>query len=390
MKVCILTLPFHTNLGGILQNYALQETLRRMGHDPSTINLKQKEVRKITILFSVLKRIVMRVVFRKRDVTVRVWPTANEKKLMYGGIDEFIDNNISLTQPIFQVDDLYKKVKFNFDAYIVGSDQVWRPRYVKKISTFFFDFVNDDSKAIKLAYAASFGEDGWEYTLEETEQCKTSALKFDAISVREESAVSLVKQYFGVEAIEVLDPVFLLTQKDYEALTLDNNNQQFQGGIFSYILDKTVERLNFIDRISKTIGLETFSILPTNRFEDVGSSGVESCIHPSISDWIKSYVNAEFVITDSYHGVVLSIIFKKEFICIGNHNRGLTRMTNILNKYKLMDRLIFDCDDPLDIMQLEKINYFQIHGLLEIERKKSFDFLKSFLENRNCISEDIQ
>jgi hypothetical protein len=389
MKIGILTLPFHTNLGGILQNYALQKTLRRMGHSPSTINFKQKEIKKITILFSVLKRIVMRVVFRKRDVTVRVWPTANEKKLIYGGINEFIDNNILLTQPIFQVDDLYKKEKFNFDAYIVGSDQVWRPRYVKKISTFFFDFVHDDSKVIKLAYAASFGEDSWEYTLEETEQCRTLALKFDAISVREESAVSLVKQYFGVEAIEVLDPVFLLTQKDYEALTLDNNNQQFQGGIFSYILDKTVERLNFIDKISKTIGLDTFSILPMNRFEDVGSNGVESCIHPSISDWINSYVNAEFIITDSFHGVVLSIIFKKEFICIGNKNRGLTRMTNILKKYNLMDRLIFDNDTPSDLMKLEKINYLQIHTLLEIERKKSLAFLKSFLEKGNFPSENI-
>jgi exopolysaccharide biosynthesis predicted pyruvyltransferase EpsI len=145
-----------------------------------------------------------------------------------------------------------------------------------------------------------------------------------------------------------------------------------------------------VDKISKILGLETFSILPRNRFEDVGSNGIESCKHPSISDWINSYVNAEFIITDSYHGVVLSIIFKKEFICIGNNNRGLTRMTNILKKYNLMDRLIFDNANPSDVMKLKKIDYFQIHTLLELERKKSLAFLKFFLEKSNLLPEIIR
>ena len=390
MKIGILTLPFHTNLGGILQNYALQETLRGMGHNPSTINLKSKEIKKITRIFSLLKRFIIKVVFRNRNVVIRIWPTNKEKEFIYGGINNFIDINISLTKPIYQVENLYNKHTFNFDAYIVGSDQVWRPSYVAKLSAYYFDFLQYDSNTIKLAYAASFGEDNWEYTEEQTALCKLLARKFDAITVREESAVRLVKHHFGVEAIEVLDPVFLLTKKEYETLILPNNDEQKKSGIFAYILDRTDVRLNFINNISKNLGLETFSILPINRFEEVGSSGVESCIHPSISDWIKSYVNAEFVITDSYHGVVLSIIFKKEFICIGNNNRGLTRMTNILKKYKLMDRLMFDSFDPCGMIKLEKIDYLQIHGLLEIERRKSLEFLNLFLKNSNFNADDVQ
>ena len=381
MKVGILTLPLHTNLGGILQNYALQESLRRLGHNPTTINLKQKDTTRMTMFLSLLKRLILKVILRKSDIILRVWPTANEKHFIYGGINTFINSNISLTKPVSRIEDLNEKEKSNFEAYIVGSDQVWRPKYVKNIAAYFLDFLNDDSKSIKIAYAASLGVDHWEYTAEQTEHCKKLIQKFDAISVREESAISLIRLQFGIEAIQLLDPVFLLAKEDYESLILPIINQAKAGGIFAYILDRTDDRLNIAKKISKELDLDIYSILPTKRFEEVGPNEIESCIHPSISDWIQSFKYADFIVTDSFHGIVLSIIFNKEFICIGNSNRGLTRMTSILKKFNLMDRLILDGDQSIELLKLEKIDFSRVNSLIELEKNIAIDFLRTSLSH---------
>jgi len=125
--------------------------------------------------------------------------------------------------------------------------------------------------------------------------------------------------------------------------------------------------------------LEYFTILPKNQFEEVGSKGIESCRYPSITDWIQSYKGAKFIITDSFHGVVLSIIFNKEFVCIGNRSRGLTRMTNILGKFNLLDRLILDGDNSSEFLKFEKIDYEKVNRLLDIEKLKALSFLRSSL-----------
>ena len=119
MKIGILTLPFHTNLGGILQNYALQETLRRMGHDPYTIHLQQSNISLGTKILSITKRFLSKV-FYGSDLVVRVFPTRKEKELIFGGIDKFIKSKIQLTKPIEKIENTHKI--YMFDAYIVGSD----------------------------------------------------------------------------------------------------------------------------------------------------------------------------------------------------------------------------------------------------------------------------
>lgn len=105
--------------------------------------------------------------------------------------------------------------KYGLDAYVVGSDQVWRPAFNlgPRLGNMFLDFAGDDVK--KISYAASFGCKEWEYTEEQERMCGKLAKRFDAISVREASGVDLCKEHFGVDATLVLDPTLLLNKEDY-------------------------------------------------------------------------------------------------------------------------------------------------------------------------------
>ena len=380
MKIGIFTLPIHHNLGGILQNYALQKVLEKMGHEVYTINRRNKENTPVlTKLLSFLKRVAINIIYNKKEV-VRTWQTTKENQLIFGKINNFIKNNIKLTKSIKSTKKLRLLKKNNFDAYIVGSDQVWRPKYSPNIIDYYLGFLGDKKSVKRIAYSASFGVENWEYSKEETRTCKDLANKFDAISVREDSAVYLVKEKYGIDAFHVLDPVLLLTKEEYLNLIAPTKNTANINGLFNYILDETKLKTELAKKISLDLNLNQYSILPQNCFEDVGRKRIQTCIKPSISDWIHSFSVADFVVTDSFHGLVLSILFNKQFICIGNHSRGLTRFTSLLSKLGLSERLILDGGKPLLNIKLNKINYNIVNELLEKEKENSLSFLKKTLQ----------
>ena len=134
----------------------------------------------------------------------------------------------------------------NYDAYVVGSDQCWRPRYNAFLSSMFLDFVKGE-KTKRIAYAASFGTDQWEFTQEMTSICVPLAQKFDFVSVREDSGLKLCKEHLGVNAVHVLDPTLLLTKEDYTHLIKAENEPQSKGTLFNYILDPDAAKSAFIN-----------------------------------------------------------------------------------------------------------------------------------------------
>src|SRR5690606_30541311 len=137
-----------------------------------------------------------------------------------------------------------------FSAVVVGSDQVWRPRYSPNIYNFFLDFLKNNSTIKKVAYAASFGTEDWEYTEEQTREARELIKHFNAVSVRESSGVLLCDKYLNrKDAVHVLDPTLLLKAEDYNQLI---NKTKKEIGLFTYVLDETKEKLDFIKQCSKT------------------------------------------------------------------------------------------------------------------------------------------
>lgn len=368
MKICILTQPLINNYGGILQAYALQQVLKRMGHEVLTEN---RIIDETSFLARVKRNNIIRRLCRKSIII-------KNKRTLVCKVNEtltdFIQKNIELTVPIRSAN-IKELFKYDFDAYVVGSDQVWRPKYSVNLMNYFLDFAR--TKNVKrLAYAASFGTSEWEYTKEQTDQCKKLVEKFNSVSVREDSALLLCKKKLGVNATHVLDPTMLLSKEDYIKLIDENKeNAISQKSLMVYVLDKTTDKNKIINMVACRKGLVINSVMPKKKYTDEIISNLEDFTFPSISDWLNSFYRSDFIVTDSFHGTVFSIIFNKPFITIANKGRGLTRFTSLLKLFNLEDRLIYSFDD-LSLKLIDRpIDFKEVNRLLEILRAKSHTFL---------------
>lgn len=377
MKIGILTLPLNSNYGGVLQAYALQTVLKRMGHDVLEVELK-KNLRwqypplwKIPLSFG--KRFLFKYIVRRKNQKILL--ERYERKiypLLVHDILEFISKYIKQ----FKVDK-FIDCKGKFDAFVCGSDQIWRYKYYLffegDIANVYLKFLGDDS-CKRIAYAASFGTDNWEYPAKETAECKNWIQKFDAVSVREETGVKLCSTYYDIKAKHVLDPTMLLSKDDYVDLIEKSDVPKSTGNLFCYILDNTDEKMNVVKNIEKQRHLSSFFMNGDcgNWTEDL-----EKRIQPPVESWLRAFYDSEFIVTDSFHACVFSILFHKQFLVIGNKERGLARIYSLLSMFGLEDRLT--SDTGLDINRMKTIDYDRVDEILAKHREESRTFLMQSL-----------
>jgi len=369
-KIGILTQPLRQNYGGALQNYALQTVLKREGFNPYTI-YRHRFLSKTLIIGSFLKRWILKYIFRK-NVIVRIHPTDKETGIIFHNIKRFIRENIVVTEKFDKKKfDITKK--YDFNTYIVGSDQVWRPKYSPCLNNYFLDFLDGNNSVKKIVYAASFGVDEWEFSPEQTIKCSALAKQFNSISVREDSAVKLCKDYLDVSAIQVLDPSMLLKKEDYIDLIKRNNIPERENILFSFILDKSDEKNSLLQKVLQESNLRHISGMPPNLFHlKESKKDLSDCIYLTVEEWIAGFRDAKFVITDSFHGTVFSILFNKPFVVFANKGRGKTRFTSLLKIFNLEERIITSSDFDNKLFHLD---YSEINKIVEKEREKSINYL---------------
>lgn len=357
MKIGILTQPLVANYGGILQNYALQTVLKRMGHELWTIDYS-----KFT-WFDWFDN-VWRVCAHKllgHDAKFSMTPPV--RKTIERPLRRFAYNNITLTTPRTKYAEKRIIDKYAFEAIVVGSDQIWRPRYNSHIDKMFLSFCKN-MPLKRIAYAASFGTDEWELTDGQTKICAPLAQLFDAISVREASGVGLCRNHLNVEATHVLDPTLLLTSDDYIRLCKDVPCKE--PFIFAYILDQSEEKLKMIKDLSDSKGLPYLI--------QSADSGVSD--DDSIELWLSRFRDAAYIITDSFHGTAFSINFGKDFIVYGNKRRGNSRFESLLGLFDLQDRIIEEgefCNDEID--------WTHVNRILAEERQRCILWLKEAINH---------
>lgn len=365
MKIAILTQPLYTNYGGILQCYALQTVLERMGHKVRVLS-KPRYGRSYYIIYpmAVCKRLFKRFILGKN---VAIFKAPHE--VVGQHIDKFIHKYIHQYSKRLWTD----KIASHFDAVVVGSDQVWRPLYSQPIEEAFLSFLGD-AKIKRISYAASFGVDNCEYTKEQIDTCSSLLKKFDAVSVRESSGIKLCQEYFDTKAVQVLDPTLLLYANDYRELIKRGKTQLSKGNMLVYMLDRTKEKEEFVERIASEYGLTPFWINSETIDENLS---FKQRLKMPVEQWLRSFDDAGFVLTDSFHGCVFSIIFRKQFLAIGNKERGLSRFHSLLTLFSLQDRLILS---PCEYKgNLPSIDYTQVRAHLDILQNLSFTFLKTNL-----------
>ena len=385
MKILILTQPLRTNYGGLLQAYALQQILKGMGHDVVTDRLGV--IQKLSLWNRVLRFLYHATQFyilknyryypyrylffsfdkeskAKRSITANTERFVN---IHVDTIDLFTRNNENVINTVRQ-----------FDAIVVGSDQVWRAT-ISDIPTYFLSF----TKAInvkRIAYAASFGTDDLnEYSKKDMKIASESIKLFDAISVREESGVHLCRDYFKIDAVHVLDPTMLLSKDDYLKLIEGEDSSCSTDMLLTYVLDRTQEKNDIIQRVGEALHLTSCENGAVKYFSNVVESNVSECIYPSVSRWVAGFRDAQFVVTDSFHGTVFSIIFNKPFVAILNSKRGSSRFISLLSVLGLENRLISTTNDLLE-EHLKPIDYTEVNKILNDWRYLSISFMERHLK----------
>lgn len=376
MKIGILSLVLHTNYGGILQSYALQTVLERMGHDVVVLNRDRNipwSLRRHIINYSkyLIKRYIQgrKTIYKSLDCQNR--ERQEREQFTQAFIDRYIHTRMVNRLSVDSFDDI--------EAVVVGSDQVWRSIYFKKqwrtgISDAFLGFLNSTNKN-RIAYAASFGTDEWEYTEEETAVCSRLLQKFDAVCVREASGITLCREKLGyVNAKQMLDPTMLLSKEDYIQLVNNANMPNSNGNLLCYVLDDNANIQELINKIAHEKKLMPF--IANSQVNNTKLPNKER-IQPPVERWLRGFIDAEFVVTDSFHACIFSILFNKPFVVIGNKKRGYSRFESLLKLFGLEKRLIENVTQ-FDSSMLNPISG-DVYSKLDIYRNNSTEFLKEAL-----------
>jgi len=370
-KIAILTLMYKNyNYGGVLQAYALQKKLQIMGYDSEqikyekelTYNKAKKSINLINRVCVFLVRFILKekLFLRKRK------------------FDLFIDRNIKSSLP-FTKSQLVKE-NTNYNAFVVGSDQVWNPNWID--STYFLDFVKPSVK--KISYAASIGVSS---IPDEKQQFYYNNLKsFDALSVREIYGQKELSQILDKPVYKVADPTLLLSGDQWKNISKDIElNEDY---IFCYFLGANRKTHKIVSEVSKRLGLKIVSLPYLTGLSNAGFFFGDIRLYSVGPDEFLGLIkNAKYIITDSFHGCVFSIIFNKQFCVIErgyteNMNNQNSRIYDLLYMFGLESRL-FNVGNSNAVIDILESNYKtdDVNQKINTIEKKSSEFIKKALEN---------
>ncbi|MDR2971810.1 MAG: Coenzyme F420 hydrogenase/dehydrogenase, beta subunit C-terminal domain [Bacteroidales bacterium] len=366
MKIGVLNMQYSNhNYGAVLVAAALEYVLKQQGYNSEHINfiMHRTIIKKIKILRAICG-------IRKYEV--------HEDDSKRGIFERFRKKWLTRTQKkIYHSEQLFHEIS-DYDAIIVGSDQVWRTSFLgKHIGTFFLDFAKNNTK--KISYAASFGLDNWELDRNDdrTLMAKTLLKQFKAISVREDSGVEICKNVFDVNAECVLDPVLLAGRTFFDKIIKKGRKRykMKEDYIVRYKLNdiQKAQFLNSCDIIADSLALPVKDIYhKTIRFNKFSKK-----VYPKVSRLLFDVQNSSFVITDSFHIMCLAILFNKQFVVWNVEVSGLARLQSLLKKLDLLNRIIDDTSNPETLRKTfsSKIDFAKINDTLEKMRQTSLLFL---------------
>lgn len=347
-KVNLLTFNNALSYGAVLQTYALIKALEKLNCNVELIDYRAPFIPPIpTGLWTLrtnynLSRLKKELLFAK----FRSEHLANKT------------NTINTLKAL-------NKQHFNADFYIVGSDQVWNPDITKKYAkTYFFDFF----KGNKISYAASFGKEDWDYNESFTREIKELLTDFKAISVRETQGIEILNEKFGLNGVTVLDPTLL--NPDFSKILPEHTKKE---QIAAISVNKDPLFINLVSVVQQKLKIPAYVV-------DSKAKGdqIIPVPFPQVKDWIRYIAESSFIVTDSFHGVALSLIYHKNFIVVNANPKRFVRIKDLLNKLELQHIIVGSQKDIVDTTGwLAPINYKEVDMKLEKLREKSLNFLKS-------------
>lgn len=383
--VLIRTLDLHVgNYGGMLQAYALQEVLRSLGCSPVT----DTSSRPVDLSLSDRLKALVRYTVGRVPLLQRVrprWASLAFHSITQQSLMKFLDEKLTTVQLFDREGRLGPDaagIIHSADAFLVGSDQVWRRKY-SDVTSYLFDFLADTDRPI-ISYAASFGcDDLSEYSPELISRSALLAHRFRSISVREASGVRLCQDHWNVAASVQVDPTMLLDASHYLHLAGLNADAVPPTGLVTYLLDPSENTLLATAAVEKRMGARAMSLLP----EPAPSlravrQDPPRYIFRSIGDWLASIAGADYFLTDSFHGTVFALLNHRPFAVLPNYDRGVARITELLRPLGLESRLACTPKEASELIRVP-IDWSPVDAALDQRRTAGIEFLRSAL----CLGE---
>jgi hypothetical protein len=353
------------NYGGYLQAIALVAHLRKQGHDAVIIKKRPAHTR--------TRRFV--------NLLLTLLPGQNFKSIRFNAklqshiLSELKGTILPLSTTCRTTDEVAEAISTgSFESVIVGSDQVWRMDYIDDGSyeAFFLAGV-DGKKVCKIAYSASFGRDKFQ-RVELAKHISSLLSDFSAISTREASGAVVCQDLFDInECRHTVDPTLLLSQQDYFDLGLFKERNITSGyTVVKYILDKDIATQKLLESSIALIDENSTLI-------DAAHNGRHSS-PSSIRDWLSAIVAGDLIITDSFHGVVFSLIMKRNFVAIINHERGGDRFRSLLGFLDLNHKIVDTSISRASLKDaLKPVDYKTVAQKIDVQIEQSKFFLNDAL-----------
>jgi hypothetical protein len=373
----ILTFHYSNNYGGVLQAVALQKTLEQQGFEAEVIDfvplsyntkgiLNRLGISKRTLLNSIRR-------FEFASILKKMKIARTYSKEITAKVNSFREKEIRLSKRVDE--NSLGSILRDYDAIVVGSDQVWNPSQRKK-PYYFLDF-GKDFKGRKISYAADSTTN--EVSNEELESLKRALDDFYAISVRNVHSKEFVRKVTGSEAQIVADPTVLF---DFSYLLETHKNPEKY--ILTYVLGKEISgsHIKVIEEIRSVYGkLPVYSIkIPTMNFE-FSDFADKTFYNLDPVQWLEMLKNAAFVYTDSFHGTLFSLKFHKPFLSYYSENMRSTRFLDLGHRLGIQDFVVNSVSEMHEKRSIHlKPDFSRIDQLFETQRIASIDFLKKALE----------
>lgn len=356
MKIAVISsyayIVSYVNYGALLQYYALQEYLKKRGHDPYWIRYEIPKTPK-----QKLKQIA-KYILR--------YHTERRKKNLLSSFQKFAQKYLSLSDQIYYGETSLHVTPPTADCYITGSDQVW----AGKLQANFLTFVPQGKP--RIAYAVSFGKDS--LPPEHTETIRPWVHVFDAISVREQTGVAICETLGWQNVPHVPDPTLLINKEEYPCARIKQHNY-----IFCYFIN--LEIGNSIDFNAIT----TFARHTNKSLYISAASGSErfipkqNLIDPTPEEWLAYYRDSDYILANTFHGIVFAIIFERPFLCIlqnGASARQNCRMLSLLTSLGLQDRILINSNE-LEQQIKQPINWEVVRSHIKELRERTDMFFNS-------------
>ncbi len=365
MKVSIITLHRITNFGSLLQTYATQTYIRKLGYDTEVVDYVPDGI--------TFKRSVWPKGASLVSKAIKLVPLTVVSLIQFDMVNSFMKKYITVSPKRYgSFAELVANVP-EADIYLSGSDQVWNTQNNNP---------HDDLKAYylchapkgkrKIAYAGSFGKE--DFSEKEKAEIGSWLKDYDVISVREDAALKTLDT-LGVNGEWVTDPTLLLTQEEWREFC--KKDKPKPGYVFVYNLNRNKLLEEAAVKIAEKKGLRVVNFADTFEF----IKGAENRFNNDALDFLNYISNADFVVTDSFHGTAFSLNFNRQFICVSAPKYNC-RLESILRLTGLLDeRLVFDIKTALKVSNKE-INYKDVNSKLESAREFSRNFLKNALEGK--------